>query len=89
MTISAGDGQLVSYGNWNGHLPGIVHYRLMSRTVQRIGEALPGPWKSGAVIFTRKGFLLFKGERYRKVRGLESSVAEYLPRNLPTSVSDH
>ena len=38
MTISAGDGQLVSYGNWNGHLPGIVHYRLMSRTVQRIGE---------------------------------------------------
>ena len=66
ITISAGDGQLVSYGNWDGHLPEKVRYRLISRTVPRLGEMLPGPWQSELVISNRKGYLLFKGELYRK-----------------------
>ena len=44
-TISHGDGQVVSLGEWNGQLPGQVKYRLVSRTVQRAGETLPGPWR--------------------------------------------
>ena len=35
-TVSVGDGQVVSYGKWDGRLPGHVKYRLISRTVERV-----------------------------------------------------
>lgn len=77
-TISHGDGQVVSSGEWNGQLPGQVKYRLVSRTVQRAGETLPGPWREEKLASTPKGYLLFEGKTYRHVEDLETSVRELL-----------
>jgi hypothetical protein len=82
-TVSAGDGQVVSYGMWDGSLPGHVKYRLISRTVKRVGEMLPGPWQEEKLASTPKGYLLFKGELYRRVKDLGPSVQEVLPKIVP------
>ncbi len=79
-TVSAGDGQVVSYGMWDGHLPGHVRYRLISRTVERIGETLPGPWQEEKLASSRNGYLRFKGELYRRVKDLAPSVQGVLPK---------
>jgi hypothetical protein len=84
-TVSAGDGQVVSSGLWDGHLPGRVKYRLSSRTVERVGEKLPGPWQNEKLASTPKGYLLFKGELYRHVKDLESSIRELLPKEAEIS----
>ena len=82
-TVSAGDGQVVSSGEWDGHLPGHVKYRLISRTVERVGETLPGPWQEEKLASTPKGYLRFKGELYRRVEDLAPSVREVLPKTAP------
>lgn len=69
---------MVSLGEWDGHLPGQVKYRLVSRTVQREGEALPGPWREEKLAATPKGYLLFEGKLYRDVDDLGPSVRELL-----------
>jgi hypothetical protein len=79
-TVSAGDGQVVFYGEWDRRLPGLVKYRLISRTVERQGETLPGPWQNENISSTPKGYLRFKGELYRRVKELDSSVREILPK---------
>lgn len=78
LTISHGDGQEISLGEWDGHLPGQVRYRLVSRTVERIGETLPGPWREEKLAPTQNGYLLFEGERYRRADDLEASIRELL-----------
>jgi hypothetical protein len=83
-TVSVGDGQVVSYGVWDKHLPGHVKYRLISRTVERVGETLPGPWQEEKLTATPKGYLWFKGELYRRVKDLEPSVREVLPKEAET-----
>jgi hypothetical protein len=80
ITMSDGDGQVVSYGTWDGHLPGHVKYRLISRTVERVGESLPGPWQEEQLARTPKGYLRFKGALYRRVKDLEPSIRELLPK---------
>ena len=77
-TISHGDGQVISLGEWDGRIPGHVKYRLVSRTVQRVGEMLPGPWREEKLASTTKGYLLFDGKLYRHVEDLEPSVRELL-----------
>jgi hypothetical protein len=77
-TISHGDGQVISLGEWNGQLSGQVKYRLVSRTVQRAGETLPGPLREEKLASTPKGYLLFEGKLYRHVDDLETSVRELL-----------
>lgn len=78
LTISHGDGQQILLGEWDGHLPGRVKYRLVSRTVQRVGEALPGPWREEKLASAPKGYLLFEGKLYRHAEELEPSVRELL-----------
>jgi hypothetical protein len=78
LTISHGDGQVVSLGEWDGHLPGQVKYRLVSRTVALNGETLPGPWREEKLASTPKGYLLFEGKLYRHVEDLEPSVRDLL-----------
>jgi hypothetical protein len=83
-TVSAGDGQVISFGEWDGHLPGNVKYRLISRTVERAGETLPGPWQEDKLASTPKGYLRFRGELYHRVKDLEPSVREFLPKGSET-----
>lgn len=77
-TVSHGDGQVISLGEWYGHLPSKVKYRLVSRTVSLEGEKLPGQWHEEKLTSTRKGYLLFEGKLYRHVENLEPSVRELL-----------
>ena len=84
LTISHGDGQVISSGEWDGQLPGQVKYRLISRTVQRVGETLPGPWHEERLASTPNGYLMFEGKLYRHVEELEPSVRELLP-GTPTT----
>jgi hypothetical protein len=77
-TLSRGDGQIVSLGKWDGHLPGTVKYRLVSRTVAIEGEKLPGPWHEEKLVPTKKGYLMFHGQLYHHVDDLGTSVRELL-----------
>ena len=83
-TISHGDGQVISLGEWDGHLPGQVKYRLVSRTVALKGETLPGPWREEKLASTPKGYLRFKGKLYRRVGNLDPSVRELLAGTVTT-----
>jgi hypothetical protein len=82
--VSNGDPQVVSVGEWDGHLPGQVKYRVVSRTIPLKGEVLPGPWKEEKLTSTPKGYLQFEGKVYHPVEGLESSVRELLPGTATT-----
>jgi hypothetical protein len=84
FTISAGDGQILSEGDWKDEQGKIVvRSQVVMRTVQRIGEKLPGPW-SREVLTVLDGQLLLNGVRYRRVPELEKSASEMLPRPAPT-----
>jgi hypothetical protein len=82
--VSAGDGQVVSLGKWDGHLPGAVRHRLVSRTVALIGEELPGPWFEDKLTPAKDGHLLFRGQIYYRNNDLDLSIREYLPDDLKT-----
>ena len=77
-TLSQGDGQVISLGEWDDRLPGTVKYRLVSRNVAAEGEKLPGSWHDEKLTSTKKGYLLFRGQLYRKVDDLGHSVRESL-----------
>jgi hypothetical protein len=83
-TVSHGDGQVVSLGEWDGRLPGQVKYRIVGRTVPLKGETLPGPWHEKKLSSTREGYLLFEGKLYHHVEALEPSVRELL-QGIPTT----
>ena len=85
-TLSQGDGQVISLGEWDGHLPGKTKYRLVSRTVTVEGEKLPGPWQEGKLAATKNGHLIFEGRLYRHVEDLRQSVQELL-RGIPEAAS--
>jgi hypothetical protein len=77
-TVSRGDGQVISLGEWDGHLPGQVKDRLVSRTVLLNGEPPPLPWHEEKLSSTPKGYLLFEGKLYRRIEDLEPSVRALL-----------
>jgi hypothetical protein len=69
--ISGGDGRVVYLGAWK--LTGNslhVEYRLVSRTVAKEGETLPGPVQSEDVLF-RGRTLLFQKKRFRRDEKLD------------------
>jgi hypothetical protein len=69
--ISGGDGRVVYLGTWK--LTGSVlhvEYRLVSRTVAKEGETLPGPVQSEDVR-VRGSTLLFQKDRFRRDEKLD------------------
>ncbi len=81
--ISAGDGQTVAVGDWhekNGQI--VAHWRLVFRTVPKVGEKLPGPWVD-EVLKSKDGRLVLKGVFYRRVPDLDKGAAELMPQPSP------
>lgn len=71
QTISGGDGRVVYFGTWK--LTGNslhVEYRLVSRTVAKEGETLPGPVQSEDVR-VRGSTLLFQKNRFTRDEKLD------------------
>jgi hypothetical protein len=69
--ISGGDGRVVYFGTWK--LTGYslhVEYRLVSRTVAKESETLPGPVQSEDVR-VRGSTLLFQNDRFRRDEKLD------------------
>jgi hypothetical protein len=84
-TISAGDGQTIAAGDWheeNGRI--LARSRLVYRSVQIIGEALPGPWIND-VLMPKDGKLLLKGVIYGRVPDLDKGAAELMPKPDPSN----
>jgi hypothetical protein len=85
FAISAGDGQVLSSGDWQEEKGEIVaRSRVVMRTVQRTGEELPGPWNQD-VLTIKDHELLLKGVRYRRVPQLDKSASEMVPRPGPSA----
>lgn len=83
LRISHGDGQQVSTGAWDGRLPGLARYRLVSRTVEKIGEVLPGRWETEKLARRGADYLLFRHKLYQRAPQLESEVRELLRASEP------
>jgi hypothetical protein len=77
MTMSHGDGQVVYSGRWDGHIPGRIMYRVVSRTVALKGETFPGPWHEDTLASERE-FLLLDGRVYKRANELLPSVRQLL-----------
>ncbi len=83
--ISVGDGQTVAIGEWRAERDRIItHTRLVYRSVQKVGEELPGPWVS-EVLIPQGRKLLLKGVLYRRVPDLDKSAAELMPHVSPSN----
>jgi hypothetical protein len=57
---------------WDGHLPGQVKYRLVSRTVPLEGETLPGPLARAETGFHSEGLSPVRAEALSPCRGLRA-----------------
>jgi hypothetical protein len=69
--ISGGDGRVVYFGTWKLTGSSIhVEYRLVSRTVAKEGETIPGPVQSEDVR-VRGSTLLFQNDRFRRDEKLD------------------
>lgn len=78
--ISGGDGQVVYLGTWSLNGKSLhVEYRLVSRTVAKVGETLPGPVLSGDIPSTG-GTLLFMEERFKRDEKLDNELKTILQR---------
>lgn len=74
--LSRGDGQVVYLGSWSQHGDGFsVEYRLVSRTVRKEGEPLPGPVRKAKAI-VRDRTLLFGGLRFHRDLRLDSDLRD-------------
>jgi hypothetical protein len=76
--MSHGDGRIVYLGTWN--LTGNslhLEYRLVSRTVARYGETLPGPMQRKD-IHVRGSSLLFQKDRFDRDKKLDNEFKAIL-----------
>jgi len=94
MTISHGDPQTLYRGTWNWEGDEIAaEYRLVSRTVQIMGEKLPGPIQH-TMIKSSRPILTFEGKTFRRALALDKSAAEVVDgvrqssRNTPEQKGD-
>jgi len=76
--VSGGDGQVVYLGTWK-LTDSILHieYRLVSRTVAKEGETLPGPLQS-ADIRVEKNKLLFQKDHFERDQNLDKELRAIL-----------
>ena len=70
-TISGGDGRVVFFGTWKLTSSSLhVEYRLISRTVAKEGEALPGPVQSEDIRVS-SSTLFFQKDRFSRNEKLD------------------
>ncbi len=77
--VSNGDGQIVYLGTWQGRPDGGIaaEYRLVSRSVQKPGESLPGSAENRRA--TRSGaFIVFDGRKFQRDSALDASVRDVI-----------
>jgi hypothetical protein len=73
-----GCGQVVHLGTWQIDEKTIrVKYRLMSRTVELVGERLPGPMKDDTAKIERDA-IVFLGHSFHRARDLDTNVREFV-----------
>jgi len=76
--ISVGDGRVVYLGTWSFNGKSLhVEYHLVSRTVAKEGETLPGPVLNED-IQPRGGTLLFKKDHFKRDEKLDSEMEAIL-----------
>jgi hypothetical protein len=77
-TLSNGDGRVVYLGTWkfDGSVV-LVEYRLVSRTVLKEGEILPGPIEEKTLQW-RGGILLFDKTRFQRDKRLDDQLLSVL-----------
>jgi hypothetical protein len=76
--ISVGDGRVVYLGTWNLNGQSLhVEYRLVSRTVAKEGETLPGPVLSEDIKW-RGGTFRFKRDRFKRDEKLDDEFKAIL-----------
>jgi hypothetical protein len=76
--LSGGDGRVVYLGTWKLSGSSIhVDYRLVSRTVSKEGETLPGPIR-GEDILVKGGTLLFQKARFERDKNLDDEFKAIL-----------
>ena len=76
--MSHGDGRIVYLGTWK-QIGNLLHleYRLVSRTVPKTGETLPGPVQSEGIHFGGKT-LLFQKDRFDRDENLDDEFKTIL-----------
>ena len=76
--VSGGDGQVVYLGTWE-LTDSILHieYRLVSRTIAKEGETLPGPLQS-ADIRVKENKLLFQKDHFERDQNLDKELRAIL-----------
>jgi hypothetical protein len=78
--ISGGDGQVVYLGTWGLNVNSLhVEYRMVSRTVAKEGETLPGPVLNEDIRLAG-GTLLFMKHRFKRDEKLENELKAILQR---------
>ena len=77
--ICNGCGQAVYTGSWElAEKTVTVKYRLVSRTVQGVGEQLPGPLKEDTAKI-EGATVLFLGHSFHRSAALGANVGEFIP----------
>ncbi len=77
-TISAGDGQAIYAGSWSSEGESVgVSYRLISRTVGKVGEALPGPMQQASIKKIGEGEMVMGERKFRRAKDLDEEAEEY------------
>ena len=72
--VSRGDGQVVCLGKWKSEGVKLrVEFRLVSRTVQKQGEVLPGPVEQ-AEVNVQDDFVLFQNMRFKRDKELDNDL---------------
>jgi len=76
--LSRGDGQVVYLGTWRPDGPTLhLEYQLISRTVSKSGETLPGPRQKGDVQI-KNGTLLFEKMGFQRDPRLDDDLRAIL-----------
>ncbi len=76
--LSHGDGRVVYVGTWSAKDATLaIRYHLVSRTVQKANETLPGPMQT-AEVKIRDGTLLFANKRFNRHALLDDDLRSTL-----------
>jgi hypothetical protein len=74
--LSHGDGRVVYFGTWRADGAVLhVRYQLVSRTISKSNETMPGPMQMGEIQI-KNGSLLFEGMLFHRDRRLENDLRD-------------